>query len=261
MPLPEEWDNINWEQTVVILPNPTEGFPTVAIAKHKYPQFPPGYYMMAFLDTNRNKVVGYNASDVGKGGKQLSEFVFWHELGHHALGHTGGLAPDQMEIAYSLNNELDADQYAFEHWIKKGTVYGAKVIIRVIEYFKSLGGAPGDAAHPPPADRASRLTNLFNARVLCKFIIRNDRSTSPVFVRDVLCQCFNLTIKRAEECINHIEQNGNAELLSKSWGQQDDRTARVIEKNEAEKIMHFIRAKKVFANQPAFTIECLPITV
>ncbi|HEY5707165.1 MAG TPA: hypothetical protein VIS96_16515 [Terrimicrobiaceae bacterium] len=50
MPLPDDSDNVSWEGTVVILRDTAEGVPVFTINNLKYPQYPPGYFMMAITN-------------------------------------------------------------------------------------------------------------------------------------------------------------------------------------------------------------------
>jgi ATP-dependent Clp protease adapter protein ClpS len=256
MALPEDWDVIDWNQSVIILPGMTEGVPTVVIPSHRYPQYPRGYFMMAYKDSRGNLVVGYNAAEVGSAGKLMSEFVFWHELGHHALNHTGGLGPDQMDgVTFSFNNELDADQHSCGHWLNRGDAYGLSVVRRAIRFFADQGTAPGDNEHPPAAVRGNRLKQQLQAAQLRQFTIQNDGHTSPKFVNEVLVQCFRLDHPTTDRLIAEIEWRGSATI----WTQGSGQTARLIDSNEAAKIENFVRAKKRFAGQPVFTMTCAPI--
>jgi len=255
MGLPEDWDAINWAQGVIILPSVTEGVPTILIPSHKYPQYPRGYFMMAYKDSMGTLAVGYNAGEVGNAGKLMSEFVFWHELGHHRLGHTGGLAPDQMEVSFTVNKELDADQYSFQHWLGRGDAYGLSVVRRAIRFFAESTGQ-GDQDHPPPAVRGAKLQQLLTTAQLAQFTIRNDNQTNPKFVAEVLVDCFKLDHGTAHQLITEIERQGSATIETQGIGP----TARLIDRNEAAKIVNFVTAKKLFAGQPAFSMTCAPIT-
>lgn len=255
MGLPEDWDAINWNQGVIVLPNITEGVPTIAIPKHKYPQYPRGYFMMAYKDSRGTLAVGYNGLEVGDAGKLMSEFVFWHELGHHRLNHTGGLPPDQMEVAFSANKELDADQYSCQHWLDRGDAYGLAVVRRAIEYF-AKSTDQGDNEHPASAIRGAKLKQQLTAAQVFQFTIRNDDHTKVDFVLEVLGQCFNMPPRSAQQFVADIERSGWATILSQGIG----RTAPLIGQKEAAKIKNFVEAKKGFAGQPAFDMTCEQIT-
>jgi hypothetical protein len=180
---PEEWDNVSWRSSVVILPDTTKGVPLFPIGKLKYPDYPRGYFMMTTTNSTGQEVVGYNAADVGEYGGQVSEFVFWHELGHHRLGHTKSVKAHNVIdgiafTAFGYNNETAADIYACQHWGGTLTVYGVQVIVETRNYFLKQGNAPGDAEHPSPAARAANLLKYLQGLELWKLTIKNDDSTS-----------------------------------------------------------------------------------
>lgn len=257
MPLPEDWDTINWAPNVVILPPMTEGIRTNVINAQRYPQYPRGYFMMAYVDA-AGIAVGYNALEVGTAGKQMSEFVFWHELGHHQLGHTNALGPDSMDgVTFSQNNELDADQYSYTHWMSRRDAYGLAVVRAAIAYFDSQGNAAGDAAHPAPAVRGNRLRLLLQAEQFSQFIIQNDPVTDPVFVREVLVQLFGYGWDDAVQLIALIAAHGAVTIVAKGTG----RTARLIDRVEGARIMEYIRVKMRFAGQLGFLAAYSPLAV
>lgn len=257
MPLPEDWDTINWAPNVVILPPMTEGIRTNLINTQRYPQYPRGYFMMAYVDAG-GIAVGYNALEVGTAGKQMSEFVFWHELGHHALGHTGALGPDSMNgVTFSQNNELDADQYSYTHWMSRRDAYGLAVVLAAIAYFGGQGNAPGDAAHPAPAVRGNRLRLLLQAEQLSQFTFQYDPATDPVFVREVLVQLFGYGWDDAAQLIALIAAHGAVTIVAKGTS----RTARLIDRVESARMMEYIRAKMRFAGQMGFHVTYGPLAI
>lgn len=249
MALPEDWKSVNWNQSVIILPDMTEGLPTVLIKR--YPQQPRGFYMMAYLDAQSRRVVGYNAADVGDGGQLVSEFVFLHEVGHHVLGHTNNLHPDDMVgVTYTNDKELDADQYACTQWLGRGKLHGLQVVRAAMDYFIRQGNAPGDAAHPPAAERLRRLRQLVQAKPFYAFTINNDHVTPVAFVREVLAQCFGYaqTDPVVNTLIQQAQTNGAVTLPSKADGS-------LIDGAEATRITQFVAVKQKMAGQLQFNMS------
>lgn len=258
MPLPEEWDNVDWRSTVVILPDTTEGVPVFPINKAKYPQYPRGYFMVATTNSGGQEAVGYNAADVGEYGRQVSEFVFWHELGHHKLGHTkSAKAQHVMEgvvfTQFGFNNETAADIFACEHWVKTGTAYGIRIISETCNYFLKQGNAPGDAEHPPPAMRAANLLKYLQSLQLGKLTVKNDDSTRPEFVQEVLMQCLDLTAQQALSVVREIETKGQYVFFGKGL----DRRSRYLTATEALKIVEFVKVKKKFVDPVNAKFTCV----
>ncbi len=258
MPLPEEWDNVDWRTTVVILPGTTEGVPVFPVSKDKYPQYPRGYFMMATTNSQGQEVVGYNAADVGGSGRQVSEFVFWHELGHHKLGHTkSAKAQHVMEGVefpqFGPGNETAADIFACEHWAKTGTTYGVRVISETRDYFLKQGNAPGDAEHPAPAARAAHLLKFLQGLQLYKLTIKNDVFTRPTFVKEVLMQCLDLTEPQAWGVIQEIEAKGEYVFFGKGI----DRKSRYLTREEAQKLVSFINMKQKFGDPANANFSCV----
>ncbi len=254
MVLPNDWNNVNWQHSVIILPDMTAGYPTVPINSQRYPQYPRGYFMMAYRDAQSREVVGYNAAEVGEAGQLVSEFVFMHEVGHHELGHTGSLQAGVMQgITYTNNKELDADQHACSHWLGRGDMHGLQVVDATMKYFEAQGNAQGDAEHPPAAMRRLQLLQLVQGRQLCSFTIQNDAITNSVFVREVLMQVFHFSRPAADSLIGDIEHTGSKTIYSKANG-------RLIDRNEALSIMNFVNARMKAANQMQFimTYQKLP---
>jgi hypothetical protein len=252
MALPNDWNGVNWQQSVIILPDMTEGYPTVVINSQQYPQYPRGYFMMAYRNAQSMQAVGYNAAEVGGAGQLVSEFVFMHEVGHHFLGHTGGLQAGALQgITYTGNKELDADRHACTHWLNRGDMHGLSVVEATMKYFSDQGNAAGDAEHPPPATRRLQLLQLVQGRQLRSFTIHNDDVTKPVFVREVLAQVFGFSLfdPVVSDLVSDIERTGSVTLYSKANG-------RLIERNEADRIMSFVSVRKKFADQKNFTMTC-----
>lgn len=262
MPLPEEWDNINWEQSVVILPDQTEGIAMIPISRLKYPNYPRGYYMLAFI-RNGQPVIGYNAADVGAYKRLVSEFVFWHEIGHHWLGHTGwsplvniGVSNNQNDmevepVSFTKNKELEADKFAFEHWMRRNDMYGLQVINAAIDFFHQNPDDPGDAEHPPAMVRCGELWKYLRSRQLQMFKIDNDDHTPVAFVLAVLTQVFCFSSDEAQGLITEIERTGSVEFSAKGTA----RTAQLMHHNEAIGIMRFIEIKMLENNCPNFRIQ------
>jgi len=204
--------------------------------------------MMAHKLANGQPAIGYNALEVGTGGRLLSEFVFWHEVGHHQLGHTGALDPGQMEgVQFTNNNELDADRFSFQHWTEDFNIYGLSVVDAAIKYFDSQGSAPGDAAHPAPSVRSAELKKQILAKQIHLCEIFNDNKTPPNFVLEVLKQCFLFNDIDALSIITSIENIGSYKIRSKG----DARKSKLIDNNEALKISHFIKVKKLMVGDAA----------
>jgi ATP-dependent Clp protease adapter protein ClpS len=256
MPLPEEWDNVNWDGTVVLLPETTEGLPVFPINSMKYPKYPRGYFMAASTNDKGQEVIGYNAADVGTHGRQVSEFVFWHELGHHRLGHTK--SPQSQNVMdgisfmdFGFNNETAADIFSCQHWGTTG--YGITVIFETYKHFIKQGNAPGDAEHPAPAERAANLLKYLKSLQFAKLTIKNDSTTRPEFVKEILMQCLDLTELEAWQAIKVIEKKGAIEVYSKGL----NRRARYLTQAEAAKIVQFVLVKKKFSDPVNANFTCI----
>jgi len=95
MPLPGDWDAVDWRPTVIILPTRTEGILSLPLHADRFPQFGRAYYMMAttlavdpglvgdavqqsvvIAPQANERVILYNAGEVGTGGRLTSQFVF-----------------------------------------------------------------------------------------------------------------------------------------------------------------------------------------
>ena len=250
MQLPEAWANVDWRPSVVLLPEVTDGVRTFPLNRDKYPQFPRGYFMMATSDQH-GEVVYYNAADVGAAGALVSQFVFWHEIGHFRLGHVSGVAVGQAgaqppAFIYTGNNETDADRFACNHWLRQNSVHGWNVIQSAIKYFDDLGNAPGDAEHPAPRDRMLTLRQYVYSRP-AKIIVYDDQITNPDFVKHILTDSFEMSLGEAQATIQKIESMGSMEI-NRIRGSDIDIAL-------AQRLVSEIVAKARITNNPAFRIE------
>ncbi|AOS42595.1 hypothetical protein PHLH3_36020 [Pseudomonas sp. St386] len=203
MALPEDWNGVDWRQTLISLPVVTNGIKTIVINRNRAPHAHKGYYMFATTynqaDPMCSNVLGatpgepivlYIASDVGEGGSLVSQFVFMHEIGHLRLGHIAGLAPTDTvnnpgtAIPTQYRNEIDADVYSLNHWIAQKTEHGLRVILAAINYLNRLNSA-GDTTHPASNQRAQFLEQTLDSKT-CAIVLLNDNAISETFARTAL---------------------------------------------------------------------------
>lgn len=266
MPLPNEWDNVNWRPGVVILPDTTEGIRMAPLNRDKYPQFPRGYFMMATTD-QAGKIIYYNAADVGEAGPLVSQFVFWHEMGHFHLGHTHGVPSTQLAGvspafggSYTSNKEVNADRFAYNYWIKRRSMHGIQVIESVIDYFARLGNADGDNEHPSPKIRQN-LLSMYLDNSCWEIVIHNDNTTNPDFVRHVLVDNFKMTGDAANSFIEKVEREGRASIKSirkKTAGPFELETYDIT-KTKAELLVIDITRRAKIAGNFEFRLEARPL--
>lgn len=208
MALPDDWANIDWSQSVIILPSHTEGIRTEVLNSQHYPQFGREYYMMAQSDAD-GPIIYYNASEIAKGGPLVSQFVFWHEMGHITSGHASTCSQD----------EVDADLYSFNYWISTKTRHGVKVIESAIYYLQAIS-SPGDALHPPSAQRAQALWSYLKS-LPWSIVIYDDNCTPADYVASVLQQGIGLDQLTTQHTISVIETFGSATLTQPPYDQYD----------------------------------------
>lgn len=203
MALPEDWNGVDWNATIINLPAVTNGIKTAPINRSKVPHPVKGYYMLATTYTPDNPlcynligaasgepVVVYIASDVGEGKSLVSQFVFMHEVGHLRLGHISGLAAAESQTTPShtapapFRKEIEADVYSLNHWLSHKTTHGLNVISAAISYLKTLN-SPGDSEHPSSVHRAQFLEHCLGQRTFIIFLL-NDDSITEDFARNAL---------------------------------------------------------------------------
>lgn len=207
--------------------------------------------MMATSD-HQGELVYYNAADVGAAGPLVSQFVFWHEIGHFRLGHIDRVAATPPGAAtvppmiHTGNKETDADRFACNYWLRRNTAHGLQVIQSAIRYFADMGEAAGDAEHPPPRERMRLLSQYLYSRP-AKIVIYNDEHTSPEFVIRILRSSFAMTAPDAHAAIAAIESSGSIAITR--IGNAD------IDIALADRVVADIRIKARFSDQRLFRIE------
>ncbi len=232
MPLPQDWASVDWQQTVIILPTVTEGIHTEVLNSMKFPQYGRAYFMMAHTDSN-GRIVYYNAAEVGKAGALASQFVFWHELGHYYLGHTGetpsnppGVTSPLLPASYG-NNEVDADSFALAWWLRQGTRHGLEVVYGILDYFQKLGNDPGDAQHPSAADRRKHLVALLDQRPF-KIVVYDDPTTPGDFVLNAFTQVLGMDESHARGFGASIEQHGQGSYGPMKLADAEQKVATIL---------------------------------
>ncbi|HET9983938.1 MAG TPA: ATP-dependent Clp protease adaptor ClpS [Longimicrobiales bacterium] len=219
--------------------------------------------MMATTDQH-GQLIYYNAADVGEAGPLVSQFVFWHEMGHFHLGHVAAVPGQILQgvspvLGGSGNRETDADLFAYHYWKKQRSMHGIRVIESVIEYLERQGNAPGDAEHPPPRDRAN-LLRVYLDNSLWKIVIHNDDTTSPEFVYGVLTDDFKLKRESAIEFITKVESDGKGSI--RTIGEPTSRLhawTHSITKTKAELLVMDIRLRAMLAGHFQFRLEAKPL--
>lgn len=206
--------------------------------------------MMATTDQH-GEIIYYNAADVGEAGALVSQFVFWHEIGHFRLGHISGVNGMQSGsqphvFEHTGNKEADADRFACNYWLRHNSLHGWNVIQSVINYFDNLGNSPGDAEHPAPRDRMYMLRNYANSRP-AKITIHNDQLTDEAFVIGILVDDFAMSQEEARATVQKIESSGSF-TITQIRGVD-------VEIIVAERLISGILEKARFFNQHAFRIE------
>ena len=266
MPLPQEWANVDWRLNAVLLPEMTEGVRTKPLSRDRYPQVPRGYFMTAASDS-QGMLIYYNPIEVSEAGPLVSQFVFWHEMGHFHLGHVSGVPGSQLEgvsprygTSYTRNHETDADRFAFNYWIRQRSMHGIQVIESAIAYLVREGNAPGDAQHPPARDRQNLLSvYLDNSR--WEIIVHHDQVTNPDFVRQMLADSFRMTGEVAEGFIKKLEQDGQASIKSILKSAEAPRNQRDydINKTRAQLLMMDIALYARLTGNFSFRMEARPL--
>jgi hypothetical protein len=264
MPLPDEWANVDWRPTVILLPDRTQGVRTLPLNRDKYPEHPRGYFMMATSDA-QGPLIYYNAADVGEAGSLVSQFVFWHEMGHFHLGHITRVQGQLLEGVTPLlggtgNRETDADLFACNYWIKQRSIHGIRVIESTIDYLRRQGNAPGDAEHPPPSQRCNLLT-VYLDRTEWKVVMYNDNTTNPAFVLGALMDAFRMTPQAARAFSAKVEAEGSGsiECLGDVTPRQRALKLRPLSKTKAELLVMEVMLKAKLSGNFAFRIEALPL--
>lgn len=219
--------------------------------------------MMATTDQH-GQLIYYNAADVGEAGALVSQFVFWHEMGHFYLGHVPAVPGQILQgvspvLGGSGNRETDADVFAFHYWKKQRSMHGIRVIESVIEYLERQGNAPGDAEHPAPRDRCN-LLRVYLDNILWKIVIHNDDTTDPAFVHAVLTDDFKMTRESATAFVAKVEADGKGSI--RTIGQPTTRLRtwmHEITKTKAELLVMDITLRAKLAGNFQFRLEAKPL--
>jgi len=222
MALPQDWSHIDWRQSVIVLPEITEGIASLPLNADQFPKYGRAYYMMA-VRQDEKPVVYYNAKEVGTGGQFVSQFVFWHEIGHFKLGHVHASlkdgdhsdGPGVFDAKTTGNKEVDADLFAYRHWMNTKTLYGAKVIDATVTYLQDLAknGDQGDKDHPSPSQRAQLLASSLKSHT--SYVrLHNDNNTPGEYVLGFLVGAFKMTKESATSAMKEAEKKGWVDIWS-----------------------------------------------